>query len=768
MIQLLRTRPLLAAAIAAALAVTAAPAAAVPRALPDGASSAPNAWDATRPLSSPSARNVLPYPSGSEVLSAGPNGFLSVNAKDEVRWTRYADGAATLVSRDASQFRQTEWHGALSDVVAVGEGGLPANYRSVRLIDMSTGTDRAVIDLGPTSDQYWYAGTVESTVIATRTRSADAQDLHLLTRTDGQTQNRKVVGLPDNAHRITTAGAAPGGLLVEFRAGTPENRTMHLAVVDLATATVTAVYPNGTDSVAEESALSATRLAWIDVDVAAQRTTLSVAVHGSDTEPPLQWELPAVDDPVVGLVGDWVAYGNATPVDRGTAGDPLLPLTVRPVTGGAPRTLLDHVSSLTPAPDGSLLAVGGTLDQGEGVYRISAYGSNAPVVQLIASTGEPTKVTYLGDAIPRTVDLDRNRGQVPLQWRLSRLNVRMTVTLRHVRTGATLTRQIRPDQGDTGGPQSAQLVWDGLLDASGGGKSAAYNGDYTWHISATPVNGIGPDVTASGQFTVVRRPAPHDYTDNGSPDVLARDTAGRLWREDTHFDLATQKLGRTTRQLIGGGWNVYDVIEAVGDAGGTTAGDVVARDRAGVLWLYQGRTDGSFAPRVRVSGGWQIHRQIAGGGDFTGDGRADLVAVDTAGVLWLYRGTGKASAPYAARQRVGGGWQPYVQLTSVGQVAGSSAGDLVVRDSAGVLWLYQGRGNGGFLPRVKVGGGWKPYTHLVGIGDGNRDGRADLHAFGPNSASFFYESTGDAKVPFRPRSATPVLTDQSGTYDRIS
>ncbi|MGV9279824.1 hypothetical protein [Streptomyces sp. NPDC003730] len=40
----------------------------------------------------------------------------------------------------------------------------------------------------------------------------------------------------------------------------------------------------------------------------------------------------------------------------------------------------------------------------------------------------------------------------------------------------------------------------------------------------------------------------------------------------------------------------------------------------------------------------------------TSDGKPDPVARDSADVLWLYRGTGNTSAPFAARTRIGGGW----------------------------------------------------------------------------------------------------------------
>ncbi|MEU7292015.1 hypothetical protein AB0A76_02230 [Streptomyces exfoliatus] len=122
--------------------------------------------------------------------------------------------------------------------------------------------------------------------------------------------------------------------------------------------------------------------------------------------------------------------------------------------------------------------------------------------------------------------------------------------------------------------------------------------------------------------------------------------------------------------------------------------------------------------RHRLAGGWGTYHRLTGGSDLTGDGRADLVAADKAGVLWLYRGTGRDTAPFAARVRIGGGWGMYDQLTAVGSLAGGPAGDLVARDRTGVLWLYLGKGDGTFAPRTRIGGGWSQYSEIVGIGDG--------------------------------------------------
>ncbi|MFD4152934.1 FG-GAP repeat domain-containing protein, partial [Streptomyces hydrogenans] len=201
-------------------------------------------------------------------------------------------------------------------------------------------------------------------------------------------------------------------------------------------------------------------------------------------------------------------------------------------------------------------------------------------------------------------------------------------------------------------------------------------------------------------------------------------------------------------------WQAYDRIEATGNIAGAAAPDLVARDRAGVLWLYLGKGDGTFTARRQIGGGWNAYAQLTSGSDLTGDGRPDLVATDRSGRLWLYRSTGSLSAPFAARRLIGtGGWQGYDRLAATGNLAGGPAGDLVARDRAGVLWLHLGKGDGTFTARTRIGGGWQGYDDLIGSGDVDRDGRPDLYvadvAYG-NLSPGFYRGTGAWQTPFRP------------------
>ncbi|MCZ0980723.1 VCBS repeat-containing protein [Streptomyces diastatochromogenes] len=203
-------------------------------------------------------------------------------------------------------------------------------------------------------------------------------------------------------------------------------------------------------------------------------------------------------------------------------------------------------------------------------------------------------------------------------------------------------------------------------------------------------------------------------TTRGLGDVVARDASGTLWYYDRQ--LVDQK-SFAPRVKVGGGWNVYDRIDGAGDLDRDGYMDLLARDKTGVLWLYKGTgsfTGARFKTRVKAGAGWGAYDRLAGGADLTGDGRADLLARDKAGVLWLYRGTGSGTTPYATRTKVGGGWGAYDQLVVAGDLTDDGKADAVARDRAGILWLYRGTGNAGapFATRTKVGGGWSAYDRL--------------------------------------------------------
>ncbi|MFF9630332.1 FG-GAP repeat domain-containing protein [Streptomyces fradiae] len=240
--------------------------------------------------------------------------------------------------------------------------------------------------------------------------------------------------------------------------------------------------------------------------------------------------------------------------------------------------------------------------------------------------------------------------------------------------------------------------------------------------------------------------------------VFGRDAGGRLWSHQT-LSKDTPPLDPWWRQDHGSGWGAYDAVTKLAPiATDNRGGGVVAREPNGTLWYYPPSgvkwTDRVLKPRVRVGTGWSAYNSVRGTGDVTGDGHADLVARDMAGVLWLYRGTGVETAPFAARTRVGSGWQVYNAMTGGVDSTGDGHADLYARDSAGALWLYQGTGDPArpYAPRIQAGrSGWNAYTAIIAPGDGHPDGRGALLVRDREGVLYWYQGTGDASAPLRAR-----------------
>ncbi|MFD3724467.1 FG-GAP repeat domain-containing protein [Streptomyces sp. NPDC058671] len=675
------------------------------------------------------------YPRQADLWSLGTTGFLTWPAEgfEPARWTRLSDGAVTTFPVGHTVFGSRD-----SDIV------IDEADRTVALRDMAAGTELFRLDLTQSGPDSRVAGAVRSTLFVSASNGLGGESLRLYTPVNGLPSSRSVSGLPTDATGLWVRGVAGDSALVSYRTGSGS----HWALLDLKTAAVTSrqAAPN-----LQDASVSSTYVAWTEQSSGGSATVVALNRATGKVQ---RIPLAAQDRVVLGLVGNWVTYGQIDGL-RAYEPSPLLALTARDLNTGTTRKLLDHVVSDIDGPGGTNGVHGGTSAQGQGLYRIAPGTGGVPVATLLAPSGEPTKVELLGHSIPATIDLSRGRS-FDLKWRLSRINVEMTLTLRNTRTGDTKVETIHPLSEQATDFTYAPYLWQGDVGWPGepDRSTGAPAGPYTWRIDAKPLNGIGPTLTKTGSFTAVRgKQQPHDFDNDGAPDLLMRDTTGRLLLADT-FRSRDSGSGYEVFQehhfkVVGHGFGIYDKIEATGDLGGSGVGDFVARDRSGVLWLYKGRGDHTFSTRIRVGGGWGTYHRLTGGSDLTGDGRADLVAADKAGVLWLHRGTGRDTAPFAARVRIGGGWGVYDQLTAVGNFAGGPAGDLVARDRAGVLWLYLGKGDGTFAPRTRIGGGWGGYGRLVGIGDADRDGRPDLYAEGS-----LYRATGDWAAPLRPREET--------------
>ncbi|MER5204975.1 VCBS repeat-containing protein [Streptomyces sp. NPDC002825] len=708
-------------AVTAVLAVTAGTAVAGTPAAAPAVTATPGAVTDEQP-------DIAPFPVDAIAYSVGPTGFLSVQSGAQLtyRWTRFSDGVATVLPEKS--------YGAAprTNIVTHSENGV------FKLYDMGTGGGEPLeVDINPLGGGYTFGGFAGTRLVMKKANATGGSDVHVIAEQQGVLVDDTATGLPADATITSLTVDSPDSAVVQYSTTVDGAKRSRVAVVDVATHTIVEEYER-TEGTTGGAALSATHFAWVEK---AADSTVKVAVARRDTGEVVRHDLGVTDMVVVELVGNWLTY-RQYPEYTVSPWSPRFALYARSLTTGETVKLLEHTIHATPGPDGTQMARGGTLEHGEGLYRIAPGADGArPAVTLVASTGEPTTLEMLSHGVPETMDFDRVTTPVRLNWTLSRKSTHVLVELVHTATRKTLRFYPSHFAGGVVG-----FDWNGI-EGTYGDAVPAPNGDYTWRLTAEPLDGIGPALEKTGTFKVFRKVVPHDFNDNGTPDLLVRGENGTLSLSNTPTPLGAYPA--RTPEPLGTGWNIYDRLVSPGNIVGSPQSDILARDTNGVLWLHQG-TGRALAPRVKIGGGWSTYDKLTAGGDLNGDGRTDLLATDRTGILWLYKGTGSATAPFAPRTKIGTNWGIYNQITATDNIAGGPAGDLVARDSAGTLWLYLGKGDGTFASRVKVGSGWNAYEGLAGFGDVNRDGRADLLA-NDNGTTYYYKGTGDWRAPFEPR-----------------
>ncbi|MEV6204838.1 VCBS repeat-containing protein [Streptomyces sp. NPDC051771] len=704
------------------------------------------------------------FPVHGYLAAAGQSGFLSYALVDRVwtyQWTRYADGSTTKLADPVADATGT-------DVIMTGRGQNLTRSLKVTLHDMAAGGSTVTIDLGPLSGTYVKAVSANS-VLAQMKQADGSPELRLVTRTGDTLTQRTIVGLPAGMSSIDATPARDGEVLVAYYLKSGDTWRREYAVVDLAAAKVVSTHATKAYFVSG-SALSATHLAWSE-----DGGKYYTVNRATGVESVTDFRLYEGESMAVGLLGSWAMYGTPGRLEGDGTGDsrPVTPFTAKSLTTGETIKLVDYVTSVQPGPGDTLYVRGGSVGQGDGLFRVSLGADGKPTARLVATTGKPVELRYLGAQIPKPFDV---ASPAPLKWRLSRENANVDLRITHRATGKSFSKTLNLYSESAGseyyyGDNTFGITWADIAEGSQMGRDALA-GTYDWSFTAHPQNGVGPDLEASGSFTAVKNAsAAHDLDWDGRPDLMARDAQGVLWYTDSAYDPARKTLvPHYSTNRIGSGWGIYDRIETLGGVGGG-ATDFVARDKAGYLWLYDVTGAGyraTFAGRKLIGGGWNTYTRLAGGSDLNGDGRPDLVATDKAGALWLYKGTGSVAAPFAKRQKIGnGGWGVYNQITATGNIGGAATGDLIARDKDGILWLYLGKGDGTFTARKQIGGGWNAYTDTVAIGDADYDGRPDLLAHGPNKTAYFYAGTGDYRKPFADRVSSPVLAGEPA-YDHIS
>ncbi|WCH92863.1 VCBS repeat-containing protein [Streptomyces moderatus] len=250
---------------------------------------------------------------------------------------------------------------------------------------------------------------------------------------------------------------------------------------------------------------------------------------------------------------------------------------------------------------------------------------------------------------------------------------------------------------------------DGLPDGTGDLLTLNSSGTLTFQ-QGTGKGTFSGKVSGSGWSTKAVAVPFGDLNRDRCNDVLVRMSDGSLRGYKVKCGLAPATSMSYTK--LGTGWNAYDVLTSPGDLTGDKRPDLLARKAStGDVYLFAAKSDGTLAAGKKIRSAWTGYTKIVGAGDLNGDGHGDVLARDKAGTLWRYNGLGNGLLK--DRVKVFGGWgSGYDVIVGPGDITGDGKADLVSRDGSGNVWRNNGDGKGSFGARVKIAGGWQGYKGI--------------------------------------------------------
>ncbi|MET7699467.1 trypsin-like serine protease [Streptomyces sp. NPDC005485] len=400
---------------------------------------------------------------------------------------------------------------------------------------------------------------------------------------------------------------------------------------------------------------------------------------------------------------------------------------------------------------------GGTLTGVRRQWNHPSYGSTTfnndiAVLTLAAPvTAKPIRMTTSGDT---TSYATGTKGTLYGWGRISSTNQDSAETLK------TATLPIQSDSTCTGAYGSdfikGHMVCAGTpATGSDTGTTTACNGDSGGplivkdRIVGVVSWGVKNCVT-KGAYSVFSKVS--TYVGVASPRVddanLDGDHKADLWVRNASSKEGFEKDSKGTSFAARESWGDWDGVNVVLQTDLNRDGfqDFVVRDSSagGVYWMHWVSSSGSWSTK-QIFDDWTTRTRIVAPGDVTGDTLPDLLSVDSAGVLWIYPGKGTGS--FSARVKVGSGWNQYNSLRAKGDFTGDGKTDLIARSrSNSYVYLYKGTGKSGsaaFSSRVKVRE-WGGYNAFDAPGDVTGDGKADFLARTPGGTLYLYPGTGKA------------------------
>ena len=255
-------------------------------------------------------------------------------------------------------------------------------------------------------------------------------------------------------------------------------------------------------------------------------------------------------------------------------------------------------------------------------------------------------------------------------------------------------------------------------------------------LLGTPKGGFTRSVLAKGMGNYTQFLGVGDQNGDGDPDLIARDTKGRL------FAYAGNGSGAFGgRKVVAGSWGKYNRIAGGADFNGDGRGDLVARTTKGKTYLHVSGGSGSFSKPIGPVANVRALRSLTTAGNLVGDAAPDLVAVKgNALVVVAHKGTFELGAPIDT----GVSFADANAIINAGDWDRDGAGDVITRRSDGSLWLYRGNNAGLLVEAGSLGTGFGTVAGLMAAGDVTGDGFPDLLGTPEGGALSVFTGTGTA------------------------
>ncbi|MFG2890460.1 FG-GAP-like repeat-containing protein [Streptomyces sp. NPDC048248] len=297
----------------------------------------------------------------------------------------------------------------------------------------------------------------------------------------------------------------------------------------------------------------------------------------------------------------------------------------------------------------------------------------------------------------------------------------------------------------------ADVLWDGRTDAG----TYAYNGMYSWALTATASEGPGTYGAGGKVGMSGGRQGHHDQGGHRYGELVTLNASGGL---TLHF---TEGKGVLNWKRSGSGWPAGSTAVPFGDMGSDRCAEMLVRMPGGELRRYAGKCGSAYTPagsHASLGTGWNAYNVLTAPGDLTGDGRTDLLARKAStGDLYLFANNGNGTL--ASGRKIRSAWTSYSHIVGVGDLNGDGFGDVLARSKTGTLYRYDGTGSGTLRDRVTVFSDWGlSYNAIVGVGDLTSDGRNDLVV--RDTAGNLYRNDGKGNGSFTSR--TRIATGWQG------